>query len=98
MESPMCPTPLIDLSVRVYSSTDPCVMCNVTKSQLDRAGIPFTELIAAEHPEIIEEVVALELPRQLPVVKVVNPHGEDMLWTGLSRENIVALKFLFSET
>ncbi len=81
------------LNITVYSGPG-CMKCHITRSQLAKAGIPFTAAEAADHEDLVPMVEGLGLKRELPVVVVENTEGEDMVWTGLSHDNIRALKYL----
>lgn len=86
------------LDVALYSGPG-CMRCHVTASRFDALGIGYHIEPAVEHPEIVERVEGLGLKRQLPVVQVTGgEYDVEMLWTGLSPENIAALAYLCDRT
>lgn len=66
------------MKVTVYSGPA-CYKCDLTKKQLDKLGVPYTEVVLAEHPELVEQFKA-EGRAALPVVKVVYDDGRVELW------------------
>lgn len=80
-----------DYQVRVYTRPG-CMPCQRTKTLLDQASVPYTEIDVATDPAAAERVRALG-HSSAPVVTVELPDGLDH-WSGYDRAKIDALCYL----
>lgn len=81
------------LLVEVYTPKDvPCHKCTVTKSRLEKAGVPFSEIVVGDE---LAEVLRGEGFSSFPVVKVDMGDGATWSWSDFRFDNIQRLKELF---
>jgi len=55
--------------VTVYTRTT-CGPCRTVKHWLKSKGVPFTELVLDDHPELMDEIVARTGYQMVPMIQV----------------------------
>ena len=61
--------------VTIYSTTT-CKYCKQVKDYLTSKNVAYEEVLLDQHPERIQESVAISGSRGVPVTKIVNDEGK----------------------
>ena len=77
-------------AVTVYSKPD-CVQCDRTKSRLERAGVPFTEVDVTQEPTALDYITRDLGYSAAPVVCVAQDNEDDRHWSGFRPDRLTAL-------
>lgn len=71
--------------VTVHHIGPTCVQCNMTKKQMDKLGIDYTEVDLREHPELVEQFKQ-KGHLAAPIVTT-----DTKIWSGFRLEKIQSL-------